>query len=169
MASKSGSKPSSPRSFPRMGNTSLLQNYVMMKVMLKTMWGEKKSLMLLSWSVLSVGGRVVRQGKWEGSEVARWGRWELIEVGRWGRWEGSEVARWGRWEGSEVARWNSGRMVKHKRGRYLVLFKGGAHKMSPRFHLFVSDVKGTKGWDEFKIFLRGRRDGKALLRSFTSC
>ena len=31
-------------------------------------------------------------------------------------------------------------------GRCLVLFKGGGHRMSPRFHLFVSDVnQGNKG------------------------
>ena len=69
MASKSGSKPSSPRSFLRRGNISSLQNYVIVKVMLKTMWGETEGLMLLSWSVLFVSGRVVRQGRWEGSEL----------------------------------------------------------------------------------------------------
>ena len=31
-------------------------------------------------------------------------------------------------------------MVRQKGGRYLVLFNGGGHKTSPRFHLFVSDV-----------------------------
>ena len=40
--------------------------------MLKTMWEETEGLMLLSWSVLFVGRRVVRQGRWEGSEVGRW-------------------------------------------------------------------------------------------------
>ena len=75
-----------------------------MKVMLKTMWGETEGLMLLSWSVLFDSGRVLRQGRWEGSEVGRWERWEVSEVGRW---EGSEVTGWERWEGSEVARWES--------------------------------------------------------------
>ena len=74
--------------FPRRGNISLLQNYFIVKVILKTMWGETECLMLSSWSVLFVSGRLVR------------------------------------WQG----------------GRYLVLFKDGGHKMSPRFHLFVSDV-----------------------------
>ena len=37
-------------------------------------------------------------------------------------------------------------MVRQKGGRYLVLFKGGGHKMSPRFHLFVSDI--NQGNDE---------------------
>ena len=63
MASKSGSKSRSPRSFPRKGNIRSLQNYVIVKVMLKTMWREAEGLMLLSWSVLFVGGRVARQGR----------------------------------------------------------------------------------------------------------
>ena len=94
MASKSGSEPSSLRLFFRRGNISLLQNYVIMKVMLKTMWGETDGLVLLSWSVLFAGKRVVRKGRWQGSEVGRWERWQVSEVGRWGTWEGSEVARW---------------------------------------------------------------------------
>ena len=64
--------------------------------MLKTMWGETEGLMLLFWSFLFDGGRVVWQGRWEGSEV---GRCEVSEVGKWGRWhggKGSEVARWER-------------------------------------------------------------------------
>ena len=71
MANKSGSKPNSLRLFPKRGNISSLQNYVIVKVMLKTMWGETEGLMLLSWSVLLVSGRVVRQGRWEGSEVKK--------------------------------------------------------------------------------------------------
>ena len=70
MASKSGSKPSSPRLFPRRGNISSLQNYVIVVVVLKTMWGELEGLMLLYWSVLFAGGTVVRQGRWESG----WGR-----------------------------------------------------------------------------------------------
>ena len=73
MTSKSGSKPRSPRLLPSRGNISLLQNYVIVKVMLKTMWGETEGLILLSWSVLFVGGRVVRQGRWEGSEGGKVG------------------------------------------------------------------------------------------------
>ena len=42
--------------------------------------------------------------------------------------------------------------------------------MSPRFDLFVLMlINRAKGQDGFKIFLRGRRDGKTLLRSNTSC
>ena len=99
MASKSGSKPSSPRSFPRRGNISSLQNYVIVKVMLKTMWGETEGLMLLSWSILLVGGSVVRHGRWEGSEWEGGKGWRL---GRWGSWEGSEVGKVGEWCGKKV-------------------------------------------------------------------
>ena len=31
-------------------------------------------------------------------------------------------------------------MVKWQGGRFLVLFKSGGHRVSPRFHLFISDV-----------------------------
>ena len=44
-------------------------------------------------------------------------------------------------------------MVREKGGRYLVLFKDEGHKMSPRFHLFVSDVKGNKGVGWVQDFL----------------
>ena len=40
-------------------------------------------------------------------------------------------------------RWQGGkgrRVVKWQGGRFLVLFKCGGHRMSPRFQLFVSDV-----------------------------
>ena len=49
--------------------------------------------MLLSWSVLFVGGRVVRKGRWQGSEV---GRWESSEVGRWEKFEVREVGKVGK-------------------------------------------------------------------------
>ena len=87
------------------------------------------------------------------------------------RWEDRRVVRWEGGKGGKVVRWQGGeggRMVKQKGGRYLVLFKCGGHKMSLRFHLFVSDVnQGIE--DGFKIFLHGCRDGKTLLRSFISC
>ena len=57
------------------------------------MWGETECLMFLSWSVLFVGGRMVRKGRWQGSEVGRRERWEVSDVERWGRWEGSEVGK----------------------------------------------------------------------------
>ena len=76
-------------------------------------------------------------------------------------------------KGGKVVRWQVGkgeRMVRQKVGMYMVLFRGARHKMSPRFPLFILMlIKGTKGWDGFKIFLRGRRNGKILLRSSASC
>ena len=39
-----------------------------------------------------------------------------------------------------------GRMVRREGGSFLVLFKGGEYRVSPRFYLFVSDVnQGNKG------------------------
>ena len=49
------------------------------------------------------------------------------------------MARWERW----------GREVRREGGRFLVLFKGKGRGVSPRFHLFVSDVNQQKegaGW-----------------------
>ena len=45
----------------------------------------------------------------------------------------------------KVARWErcervGGRVVKWQGESFLVLFKTGEHRVSPRFHLFVSDV-----------------------------
>ena len=40
-----------------------------------------------------------------------------------------------RWQGEK-----GGRLVKWQRGRFLVFLKSGGHRVSPRFHLFVSDV-----------------------------
>ena len=50
-------------------------------------------------------------------------------------WDGSEVASWERWQGGK-----DGRVVKWQGKRFLVLFEGGGHRGSSRFHLFVSDV-----------------------------
>ena len=53
-----------------------------------------------------------------------------------------EVARWERCKCSEVAmRWERGRRaVKWQGGWFVVLFKSGGHKVSLKFHLFISDV-----------------------------
>ena len=60
--------------------------------------------------------------------------------------------------------------MRQKGGRYLVLFKGGGHKMSPRFYLFVSDVnQGNEGLGWVHNFFCRCRDGKTLLRSFATC
>ena len=54
-----------------------------------------------------------------------------------------------RWEGGEGRR-----MDRQKGGRYSILFKSGGHKMSPRFHLFVSDVnQGNRGVGRVQDFL----------------
>ena len=63
----------------------------------------------------------------------------------------------GRWENSEVAGRRGGRVVRRqtsKGGRILVLFQGVGHRVSPRLHLFVFDVKQrNEGAGLFKIFL----------------
>ena len=57
------------------------------------------------------------------------------------RWEGGKVGRVMRRQGGK-----SGTVVRCEGGRFLVLFKGGEHSVSPRFYLFVSDVnQGNKG------------------------
>ena len=71
-----------------------------------------------------------------------------------------------------VMRWKGGKgrgVVRSESGRFLVLFQGGKHRMSPRFYLFVPNVnQGNKG-DGLKNFLRACRDGKTSLRSSTGC
>ena len=65
-------------------------------------------------------------------------------------------------QGSEMARWES--------GRFLFLFKGGGQRVSLRFHLFfLMLINEMKEQDRFKIFLRGCRDGKTVLRFNASC
>ena len=66
-------------------------------------------------------------------EVKYW--WEVDEVGKWKRWK---VMRWQGKKGRRVVRWEG--------GRFLVLFRGGKYRVSPRFCFFVSDVnQGNKG------------------------
>ena len=55
------------------------------------------------------------------------------------RWEGGKGGRM-RWQGGKGRR-----VVRWEDGRFLVLFKGGEHRVSPRFYVFVSDVnQGNK-------------------------
>ena len=57
------------------------------------------------------------------------------------RWEGGKGGRVMRWQGGKGER-----VVRWECGRFLVLFKGAEHRMSPRFYLFVSDInQGNKG------------------------
>ena len=70
-----------------------------------------------------------------------WQVWKAWVVGGGG--EGSEeVARWERCKCSEVAmRSERGRRaVKWQGGWFVVLFKSEGHKVSLKFHLFISDV-----------------------------
>ena len=74
----------------------------------------------------------------EGSQLARWKRWENSEAARSERWDGREVARW---QGGKA-----GRVVRWQGGRFLVLFEGEGRRVSPTFHLFISDVnQGNEG------------------------
>ena len=52
---------------------------------------------------------------------------------------------------------------------FLVLLKDGGRTVNPRFHLFVSNVKGMRRRGKFKISLCDLKDKSILLRSFGSC
>ena len=53
---------------------------------------------------------------------------------------------------------------------FLVIIKDEGCRLSPRFHVFVSDVNHRKKRQfVFKIFLLCPKDGKTLLRFPTSC
>ena len=81
-------------------------------------------------------------------------RWQGIKGGRVMRWQGGK--------GGRLMRWPGGRVVKREDGKYLVLFKGGGRRESPRFHLFVSDFnQGSKGagWvQDFLAWLQAWKD-----------
>ena len=52
---------------------------------------------------------------------------------------------------------------------FLVLFKYGERRVSPRFHLFfLMLIRGMRRRSGFKFFLHDPRDGKILLRSSAS-
>ena len=92
-----------------------------------------------------------------------------MRVVSWQGGKGGWIVRWQVWKGRRVARWQIGRVLRWHSGDFLVLFKGGGCRVSPRSHLLVSDLTLTKKQDVLKIFLHGRRDGKNLLRSYPSC
>ena len=51
--------------------------------------------------------------------------------------------RWEGGKGGKVMRWQGGkgrRVMKWEGVRFLVLFKRGEQRVSPRFYLFISDV-----------------------------
>ena len=60
------------------------------------------------------------------------------------------LERWERWEGGEVGKLKKMGVLGWEGWRFLVLFKGGGCRVSPKFHLFVFDVnQGNKetGWN----------------------
>ena len=71
--------------------------------------------------------------------------------------EGSELARWEKWEGNIVE------------GSWLYSRVGDVGWLQDFVFLFLMLINGTKEQDRLKIILRGRRDGKTLLRSYASC
>ena len=57
------------------------------------------------------------------------------------RWEGGKGGRVMRWQGGKGER-----VVRWEGGRFLVLFKDGEHRVSPRFYLlFLMLIKKIKG------------------------
>ena len=101
--------------------------------------GRDRKANVVIFQCFFIGGRVLRQGRWESSEVGR-------QSGRLVSWEGGKGGRvvcWQGGKGGKVVMWQGGkggRVVRQKGRRYLILFKDGEHKMSPRFLLFVSNV-----------------------------
>ena len=79
--------------------------------------------------------------------------------------------RWESGKGGRVMRKQGGkgrRLVRWEGGKFLVLFKGGKHRISPRFCLFFTDVNQGNEGVGLKIFLCVHRDGKTLFRSSVS-
>ena len=100
-----------------------------------------------------------RWGRWEGGKIVRWKGWR---DGRGVRWQGGNGEREVRWKGREC-----GRVVKWQGGRFLILFEGWGCRVSPRFRLLsVNQQNEGAGW--VNIFLHDHRNGKTLLRSYTS-
>ena len=71
---------------------------------------------------------------------------------RWKGWRGGKAVRWQVGKGRRVVSWQGGeggRLLKWQGGRFLVLFKGERRRVTPRFHLFISNVNqrnGGAGW-----------------------
>ena len=76
--------------------------------------------------------RIVRWQDGKGGRIVRWQDRRCGMVVRWQVGNGGRVVRWQGGKGGRVVRWQG--------GRFLVLFEGGGRRVSPRFHLFVSDV-----------------------------
>ena len=63
-----------------------------------------------------------------------------------------------RWQGGE-----GGRVVRLEGGGFQGFFKGGECRVTPRFHLFVSDVNQEKDCRNGKTLLYLLRDVKYML------
>ena len=74
------------------------------------------------------------------------------------------MRRWEIWKGGEVVRWQGGKVGVP----WFYSRVGDAGRVQDFIFLFLMLIKGAKGRDEFKIFLRGRSDGKTLPRSSAS-
>ena len=114
-----------------------------------------------------ISGRIVRRQGWRSWRAVTW---QVMKGGLERRvvrkWQGGKGARVVRWQGRKGER-----MVKWQGGRFLVLFKSGRYRVSPTFHLFVSDVdqQQNKEQDRLKTIWRGQRNGRTHLRSNTNC
>ena len=88
---------------------------------------------------------------------------------RWQAWKGGRLVRWQGGEGGRVVGWQGGeggRVVRLEGGEFLVLFKGGECRVTPRFHLFVSDVNQGKekaGWiQDFLVWPQEWKDSPLI-------
>ena len=64
-------------------------------------------------------------------------------------------------KGGRVMRWQDGkggRVVRWEGGRFLVLFKGGEHRVSPRFYVFVSDLNQGKEGVVCLMLIKGKKE-----------
>ena len=77
-------------------------------------------LVLLKWEVAAILGNVCGV---QGQNYVAWLQGNKVSVRRLVKWERCKV------KGRKVVRWEG--------GRFLVLFKSGEHRGSPRFYLFV--------------------------------
>ena len=101
--------------------------------------------------------------EWQGGEGGRVVRSEGGEGGRVVRSEGGKGGRVARSEGGE-----GGRVVRSECEGFLVLFKGGECRVTPIFHIFVSDVnhrKGKAGWiQDFLVWPQEWKDSPLIFR-----
>ena len=82
--------------------------------------------------------------RWQGGNGGRTVRWKGRRSGKAVRWQVRKDERVVSWQGGE-----GGRLLRRQGGMFLVLFKSGGRRVTPRFHLFISDVNqrnGGAGW-----------------------